>query len=63
MGKDWVENEAIESGCQKYQEGVPDSVMPNIAQVPIAAGKFTTFSPQACLGLLPCGKYIPMYYK
>ena len=38
MGKDWVENEAIESGCQKYQEGAADSVMLNIAHVPITAG-------------------------
>ena len=56
MGKEWVENEAVESGCEAYQEGAANSVLPNIAQAPIASGKYTTFSLTPLLGVLSCGK-------
>ena len=60
MGKDWVENEAIESGCQVYQERAVGTVIPNIGQIGIAPGRYTTWNLTPCLGLLSCGKYIPL---
>ncbi len=60
MPKDWVENDAIESGLQSYQEGAPGSVSPNIAEQQLAAGKYAMFNFAPLLGVMQCGKYLPI---
>ena len=60
MPKDWVANDAIGSGSQSYQEGSPGSVQPNITEQQLAPGKYAMFNFAPLLGVMQCGKYLPI---
>ena len=60
MPKDWVENDAIESGLQSYQEGAPGSVQPHISEQQLNVGKYAMFNFAPLLGVMQCGKYLPV---
>ena len=62
MPKDWVINDAIESGLQSYAEGQVAEVQPSISNQVLAPGKSCMFNLQPLLGVLSCGKQIPLKY-
>ena len=44
MPKAWVENDIVESGLQRYQEGAPNSNSPSVIEEQLAAGKYASSS-------------------
>ena len=62
MPKDWVINDAIESGLQSYAEGQVGEVQPSISNQVLAPGKSCMFNLQPLLGILACGKMLPLRY-
>jgi len=58
----FIINDAVESGMQQYAEGQPGAVQPSLSNQVIAPGKSCTFNLQPLLGLLSCGKQIPLRY-
>ena len=55
MPSEWTVNDAIESGLQTYQEDAAGTVMPNIGQKSLAAGKHATWSLKPLLCVMACG--------
>ena len=62
MPSDWTVNDAVESGLQNYAEGQAGAVQPTITNTLLGPGKSCMFNLQPLLGLLTCGKYIPLRY-
>ena len=60
MPNDWCVNDAIESGLQSSIEGAAGSSAPGIASQQLAAGKYAMWNMQPLLGILNCGKYMPL---
>ena len=60
MPNDWCVNDAIESGLQSSIEGAAGSSAPGIASQQLAAGKYAMWNMQPLLGILNCGKYLPL---
>ena len=50
IGSAWVENDIVESGLQRYQEGVPNSNSPSIVEEQLASGKYLNSISRHCLG-------------
>ena len=44
MPKAWCENDACESGLQRYQEGAPNTNSPSIVEEQLASGKYAQFN-------------------
>ena len=57
---DWCQNDAIESGLQSSIEGAAGSSSPGIASQQLAAGKYAMWNMAPMLGILNCGKYLPL---
>ena len=60
MPTEWVKNDAVKSGMQQYAEGQPGAVQPSISNQVLAPGKSCRFNLQPPLGLLSCGKQLPL---
>ena len=44
MNPSWTCNDAVESGMQRYQEGVQDTNSPSISEEQLAPGKYSSFN-------------------
>ena len=60
MPKAWVENDACESGLQRYQEGAPNTNSPSVVEEQLAPGKYASFNFQPLFGLCSTGKLLPL---
>ena len=58
----FIINDAVESGTQQYAEGQPGAVQPSLSNQVIAPGKSVQFNLTPLLGLLACGKMLPLRY-
>lgn len=62
IGSEWIKNDDVEAGMQQYAEGQPGAVQPSISNQVLAPGKSCMFNLQPLLGLLACGKMLPLRY-
>jgi len=60
MPSAWVENDIVESGLQRYQEGAPNTNSPSIVEEQLASGKYAQFNFAPLFGLCNCGKLLPL---
>ena len=58
--KSWVENDACESGLQRYQEGAPNTNSPSVVEEQLATGKHASFNFPPLFGLCNAGKLLPL---
>ena len=60
MPKSWVENDIVESGLQRYQEGAQHSNSPSVTEMQLAGGKYASFNFAPLFGLCNAGKLLPL---